>query len=109
MTAKLDIDTGKIIEDAINKEGKIFSEHPLTKTKIEGFQIPCFDEAKQMVVEACKLSKNIRYIGWDVAITKNGPILVEGNQFPGHDIYQVAEKIGKDDLGVWPKFKKALS
>ena len=27
----------------------------------------------------------------------------------GHDIYQVAEKIGKDDLGVWPKFKKALS
>lgn len=109
MTAKLDIDTGKIIEDAINKEGKIFSEHPLTKTKIEGFQIPCFEEAKQMVIEACKLSKNVRYIGWDVAITKNGPILVEGNQFPGHDIYQVAEKIGKDDLGVWPKFKKALS
>ena len=109
MTAKVDIDTGRIIEDAINKEGQIFKEHPLTKTKIEGFMIPCFDKAKEMVVEACKLSKYIRYIGWDVAITKDGPILVEGNQFPGHDIYQVAEKIGKDDLGVWPKFKKALS
>ena len=109
MTSRVDIETGKIIEDAINKEGKIFAEHPLTKTKIEGFQIPCFEEAKNMVIDACKMSKNVRYIGWDVAITNNGPILVEGNQFPGHDIYQVAEKIGKDDLGVWPKFKKALS
>ena len=109
MTSRVDIETGKIIEDAINKEGKIFAEHQLTKTKIEGFQIPCFEEAKNMVIDACKMSKNVRYIGWDVAITNNGPILVEGNQFPGHDIYQVAEKIGKDDLGVWPKFKKALS
>ena len=38
----------------------------------------------------------------------NGPVLIEGNQFPGHDIYQVAEKIGPDDIGVLPMFKKAI-
>lgn len=109
MTAKVSIENGKILEDAINKEGVTFKAHPLTGTKICGFKIPCFNEAKSMVIEAAKLSENVRYVGWDVAITKNGPTLVEGNQYPGHDIYQVAEKLDEDSVGVWPEFKKALN
>ena len=109
MTAMIDIESGKIIEDAINKNGEIFSEHPLSRTKINGFEIPYFEEAKKMVIEAAKLSKNVRYVGWEVAITIDGPTLVEGNQYPGHDIYQVAEKLDENSMGVWPKFKKAIS
>lgn len=108
MTARVSLETGKIIEAAINKEGKIFEKHPTTNEKIEGFQIPFFEEAKNMVKEAATLSENVRYVGWDVAITENGPTLVEGNQFPGHDIYQVAEKLDENSVGVWPEFKKAL-
>ena len=109
MTAMIDIEKGIIVEDAVNKEGKLFDKHPLSGTTINGFQIPYFEEAKKMVVEAAKLSKNVRYVGWDVAITVDGPTLVEGNQYPGHDIYQVAEKLDENSLGVWPKFKKAIS
>jgi len=109
MTAKIDIATGKIIEDAVNKKGEIFEKHPLTGNKIKGFQIPRWNEAKDMVTRAAKLSPHVRYIGWDVAITTNGPTLVEGNQFPGHDIYQVAEKMKEGQLGVLPEFEKALS
>ena len=108
MTAKIDVETGKIIEDAVNKEGKIFKTHPITGTKINGFQIPYWNEAKEMVKKASKLSGHVRYIGWDIAFTINGPELVEGNQFPGHDIYQVAEKIGEEDIGILPMFKKAI-
>ena len=108
MTAKVDVTTGKIMEDAVNKEGKVFEMHPLTNTKIKGFEIPFFEEAKNMVIEAAKMSTNVRYVGWDVAITENGPTLVEGNQYPGHDIYQVAEKLDEKSMGVWPEFKKAL-
>ena len=61
-----------------------------------------------MVKEAAKKSTHVRYVGWDVAMSINGPVLIEGNQFPGHDIYQVAEKIGPDDIGVLPMFKKAI-
>ena len=109
MTAKVDVKTGKILEEAVNKEGTIFEKHPLTGTTIKGFEIPYFEEAKNMVIEAAKMSKNVRYVGWDVAITENGPTLVEGNQYPGHDIYQVAEKLDDKSMGVWPEFKKALS
>lgn len=108
MTAKVDIETGKIIEDAVNKEGKMFSKHPLSGTPINGFEIPYFKEAKEMVIKAAKKSKNVRYVGWDVAITEKGPTLVEGNQYPGHDIYQVAEKLDENSMGVWPQFKKAI-
>ena len=61
-----------------------------------------------MVKNAAKKSKHVRYVGWDVGLSVHGPVLVEGNQFPGHDIYQVAEKIGKDDLGILPVFEKAM-
>ena len=108
MTAKIDVETGKIIEDAVNKEGTIFKNHPITGTKINGFQIPYWNEAKEMVKEAAKFSPHVRYVGWDVGMSINGPVLIEGNQFPGHDIYQVAEKIGKDDIGILPTFKKAI-
>lgn len=108
MTAKVDVETGIILEEAVNKKGELFENHPLTGTKIKGFQIPYWNEAKEMVKEAAKKSKHVRYVGWDVAMSINGPVLIEGNQFPGHDIYQVAEKIGPDDIGVLPMFKKAI-
>ena len=109
MTAKVDVNTGKIIENAVNKEGHVFEKHPLSGTMINGFEIPYFNEAKKLVKEAARRSKNVRYVGWDVAITNNGPLLVEGNQYPGHDIYQVAEKLDSKSIGVWPEFKKAMN
>ena len=108
MTARIDVETGKIIEDAVNKNGELFEKHPITDTTIKGFQIPNWEEAKEMVKNAAKLSKHIRYVGWDVGLSNKGPVLVEGNQFPGHDIYQVAEKIGENDIGILPVFEEAM-
>ncbi len=109
MTAMVDKETGIIVEDAVNKAGELFKTHPISGTKINGFQIPCWDDAKKMVTEAAKLSPHVRYIGWDVAMTVNGPTLVEGNQFPGHDIYQVAEKMDENSIGILPLFESAIS
>lgn len=108
MTARIDVESGKIIEDAVNKNGELFEKHPLTDTTIKGFQIPNWEEAKNVVKAAAKLSKHVRYVGWDVGLSVKGPVLVEGNQFPGHDIYQVAEKIGENDLGILPVFEEAM-
>lgn len=108
MTAKVDRDTGVIIEEAVNKLGEVYEKHPISQTTIKGFQIPCWREARAMVIEAAKLSPHVRYVGWDVAMTVDGPTLVEGNQFPGHDIYQVAEKMEEGQLGVLPEFEKAI-
>ncbi len=108
MTARVDENTGVIIEEAVDKTGKLYENHPITGTKIKGFQIPKWNEVLSTVEAAAKMSPKVRYVGWDIAITKDKITLIEGNQFPGHDIYQVAEKMEQGSFGILPKFKKAI-
>lgn len=89
MAVNIDINTGELVGNAIDKDLNEYSEHPLTHVKFNGFQIPCFAEAKQMVLEASLRSDKILVVGWDVAISKDGPVIIEGNRRPGFDIVQV--------------------
>ena len=108
MVAPVDEKAGVVIDKAIDKNKNLYEVHPMTKTKIKGFKFPDWDKAISMVKEASQVEPNIRYVGWDVAFTKNGPILVEGNDFPGHDIYQLPEHT-PNKIGIWPKFLDALN
>lgn len=98
MGVKIDLETGKLTGNGINKDNEEFSAHPTTGTIFEGFQIPCFREAKEMVLEACLLSDKILLIGWDVAISENGPLIIEANRWPGFDLVQVLEDRGRMDI-----------
>ena len=53
--------------------------HPITGVEIIGFQVPFWKESMQLVKEAALLHKENRSIGWDIAITNDGPELLEGN------------------------------
>lgn len=69
--------------------GKEVLEHPDSKFKLEGFKIPYFREACHLVTEAVKHIPD-RLIGWDVAITNEGPVIIEANEGPGLHISDVA-------------------
>lgn len=97
MAVNIDINTGKLVGNAIDKDLNQYSEHPVTHTKFDGFQIPCFEEAKQMVLNASLESDKILVVGWDVAISDKGPVIIEGNRRPGFDIVQVLSG-GKMDI-----------
>lgn len=60
--------------------GEIY-EHPDSGFKLEGFKIPYFEEAYEEVLKGVKVIPD-RFIGWDVAITPNGPTIVEANAAP---------------------------
>ncbi len=53
--------------------------HPVTHTPIIGFKIPYWNECKDIVIKASALTPGNRSVGWDVAITNEGPVLIEGN------------------------------
>lgn len=97
MAVNIDINTGKLVGNAIDKDLNEYVEHPTTHIKFDGFQIPCFEEAKKMVLEACLESDKILVVGWDVAISDKGPVIIEGNRRPGFDIVQVLSG-GKIDM-----------
>ena len=64
--------------------------HPDSGERIEGTPVPFFSEALVVCRRAHQLIGRAPLIGWDVAITANGPILVEGNHMFGTEVSQVA-------------------
>ena len=53
--------------------------HPDSGIEFHGFKIPHFDEAVALVCRLHGYLRDIHSIGWDVAITPDGPTIIEGN------------------------------
>ena len=49
----------------------------------------------------------VAHVGWDMAITPTGPAIIEGNDFPGTDLCQLAPFYPEKE-GLWPYYKKLL-
>ena len=82
--ALVDIQKGELATEAIDINGKAYDKHPVTQEKIVGFQIPYWNEIVKMIKEAAIIVDGVGCVGWDVAITENGPVLIEGNSAPSH-------------------------
>ncbi|MBR3352205.1 MAG: hypothetical protein IKP88_06855 [Lachnospiraceae bacterium] len=54
-------------------------KHPDTNIVFEGIQIPYWKEVVDLVKKTHEQLPDIKSIGWDVAITPSGPVLIEGN------------------------------
>jgi hypothetical protein len=82
-TADLDLATGAIVTPlAASPDGigyKVLSEHPVTRSRLSGLVLPHWASTRQLVEKAARLFLPLRTIGWDVALTEQGPILIEGN------------------------------
>lgn len=53
--------------------------HPLSNIRFEGYQLPYWQETVALVKKAHKQFYQIQSIGWDVVLTEDGPVLLEGN------------------------------
>ena len=92
MASPVDIETGEILYPAIDIDCKIFDIHPMTNTKLVGFRLPCWKESIDLVKKAALVIPELRYVGWDVAVSVDGPLLIEGNHIPGYDIMQLPDQ-----------------
>lgn len=104
MVAPMDPDTGTVIDRALDKQKNLYENHPATGVPIKGFTFPDWDKAVELVTQAAQVIPEVGYVGWDVCFTPGGPCLVEGNQFPGHDIYQLPVHT-PDKIGIMPRFR----
>ena len=107
MASRINIETGKLCTVGADKQGNTFIKHPMTDTSIIGFQIPFWEEAKKMCMEAAMKIPQMRCIAWDVAITDKVPTFIEGNSFPSHAIPQFAAHY-PDGIGILPEFEKFI-
>lgn len=99
-------ENGQVIVPAIDQNDDIYYIHPLTKKAILGFLVPMYSDACQLAKEAALLVPKIKYIGWDIAITDKGPLIIEGNCFPG--VFQIKPSLNNNQEGLIPKYRKVM-
>ena len=58
-----------------------------------------------MLKKATALVPEVGYIGWDIAITPTGPIIIEGNTTPGYKYYQIPIHMD-NKIGNKKRYKK---
>ena len=80
----VDIQYGRISAPGVTCSlGQHILIHPGTDTYMIGYEIPFWKQTVEMLTEVAKRIPQVRFVGWDIAISSDGPVLIEGNQYPG--------------------------
>lgn len=83
--------------------------HPLTGAAISGRLVPDLDLAVALALRAhLAFRSGFTVIGWDVGLTAEGPVLVEGNWNPGTDIVQLVSGRGLADSRLGALYRHHL-
>ena len=95
IVAPVDLDTGAIgiARQSTSKTWpciRAVAHHPETGTQITGVVIPYWEQIMSLVSRAQAATSEIRTVGWDIAVTDTGPLIVEANHCYDIDILQVA-------------------
>lgn len=90
----VDLETGTLMRTGWRKnkfaDQHGFDTHPDTGIRFEGYQLPFWQESKALICKAAKVFEPLRSLGWDVALTETGPMLVEVNDVWGINLMQTA-------------------
>ena len=103
----VDVKTGQVSTDGCDYNDNTYINHPETGVHFKGFQIPMWEEVLTMLEKAAARVPQIGYVGWDVAITEYGPVIIEGNNDGGYVGYQLAELC--NGCGLKEVYQKFLS
>lgn len=76
-----DVRTGKLNDEGTFKRefGGRVKAHPATGVEFSSFEIPFYQEAVKLVQELHEFFYGVHSIGWDIAISEKGPVVIEGN------------------------------
>ena len=91
ITCKVDVAIGVIDSKGYSFDitKPLCDVHPVSGIRLEGFQIPYWNDIRQMCIAAASKYNCNRCIGWDVAVTNGGPLLIEGNHDWGARVWQM--------------------
>lgn len=114
LSATVDIETGIVFTEGCDARKNRYTNHPVSNTQIKGFQIPYWDEVREMVIKgALRVPKNA-IVGWDIAISPNGPCFIEANNRPAGKAAQLPanQPCGEEIIDYinknWRKYYKKM-
>ncbi|MFT6288259.1 MAG: hypothetical protein ACJA09_003018 [Alcanivorax sp.] len=108
LLADVDLQTGTILKTYgpdLDHPGVVreVSIHPDSGVIIPGFVFPHWNAMLDAVITGAQTIPQLGTIGWDIALTEDGPCLIEANSLYACDILQTA--LGR---GLKPDFERVL-
>jgi hypothetical protein len=105
------IDASGRLTTAIEKYGNYsyFDVHPYTNTQITGALLENFDDALALATRTHDLLTDLDFVGWDIAHTQHGLMVIEGNVTWDQGVIQMpaSEPLGKDFCELYLTAKAA--
>lgn len=78
----VDLRTGRLAAEGVNERLERFTESPSSNTSFGEFVVPHIEEVVSLTRRAAAAFSDLPTIGWDIAVTSEGPVIVEGNSSP---------------------------
>jgi len=105
MFTMLDSD-GVALYPGVDKQSNVYAEHPVTRTPIVGFRVPMYDRVWSLTQELARRTPEAPYVGWDLAITPDGPVVIEGNH--NSSVFQPKPSASGVRTGLLPVYQRAV-
>ena len=80
--------------------------HPDSGVRIADFQLPLIDEVTAFVDQVARVVPQVQYVGWDIVVGPDGPVLVEGNW--GAGVYETTPSVTGSRTGHKPRYQAAI-
>lgn len=101
LAAPVDLDTGRVSAAHEANPGRVeYSVHPDHGAPIEGVVLPMFAKAKALAEICLTALPGTNFAGMDVAMTPEGPAIIEANVQPAHTGAAHAGVPSKDVFGL---------
>ncbi len=105
MVCPIDLETGCLKGKAYTPDMQSHEQHPYTGVKFKDYALPYISEAIALAKEVSLVVPQMRYMGWNIALTQTGPVLMEGVPYPEYDYGQLPEFTEKH-IGLLSQIQK---
>ncbi len=96
MIAQVDVESGELLrcQKSIGVDAEEVEVHPTLGEPLVGMTIPRWREVTDLGVAVASLFPRTRMLGFDIALSETGPVLIECNDNPDHGLYQISAGTG---------------
>ncbi|WP_306155554.1 sugar-transfer associated ATP-grasp domain-containing protein [Roseovarius sp. MMSF_3281] len=111
MLAEIDKANGQVVQ-CRRGEGptqEAIETHPASGMAFADVQIPFWDEICDIAVRGHEVLPQFGVLGWDIAVTPEGPLIIECNANPHHMLYQLATGRGIQNPEFMPVFERVIA
>jgi len=89
LACRVALEDGRLGLAVFKSDTRALAAHPDSDAIVAGRVLPHWSAVKQLAVAAHEEFKSLPSIGWDIAITESGPVIVEGNSEWGANVVQM--------------------